>query len=114
MRTRMTTKFNLLTIAVVLMTAISIGSLVLYREVTTTTDALVQRGMITAGILAQASEYGVYTENTETLRKVVASARMDPDFSYMVVQNADNNVLIQEMHDRVTNSFITEALQSRQ
>lgn len=114
MRTSLTTKFNLLTIAVVLMTAISIGSLVLYREVTTTTDALVQRGVITAGILAQASEYGVYTENTETLRKVVASARMDPDFSYMVVQNADNNVLIQEMHDQVTNSFITEALQSRQ
>ncbi len=113
MSTSLTTKFNLLTITVVLMTAISIGSLVLYREVTTTTDELVRRGVITAGMLAQASEYGVYTEDTETLRKVAASARMDPDFAYMVVQNAENNVLIQETHDQVTNSFMTEALKSR-
>jgi hypothetical protein len=59
MSKRLTTKFNFLTIVVMLMTAISIGSLALYREVTTNRDELVQRGLITAGILAQASEYGV-------------------------------------------------------
>lgn len=114
MNTSLTAKFNLLTIVVILITAIGIGSLVMYREITTIREELVQRGVITAGMLAQASEYGVYTENVETLRKVVNSARMDPDFAYMVVQNAENNVLIQEMQDQVTNSLMTEALKSRQ
>jgi signal transduction histidine kinase/DNA-binding response OmpR family regulator/HPt (histidine-containing phosphotransfer) domain-containing protein len=114
MRTSLTTKFNLLTIAVILMTAISIGLLVVYREVTTTRDELVQRGLITAGMLAQASEYGVYTENAETLRKVVGSARMDPDFAYMLVQNADNKVLIQEANNQITRNLMTDVLQSGQ
>lgn len=112
MKTSLTTKFNLLTIMVVLMTTISIGSLVVYREVTTTREELVQRGLITAGMLAQASEFGVYTENLETLRKVVTSARTDPDFAYMVVQNVENNVLIQEMNDQVTKGFLTDVQQS--
>jgi two-component system sensor histidine kinase/response regulator len=114
MRPSLTTKFNLLTIAVILMTAISIGLLVVYREVTTTRDELVQRGLITAGMLAQASEYGAYTENVETLRKVVASARMDPDFAYMLVQNADSKVLIQEANNQITPNFMSDVLQSGQ
>ena len=42
MSKRLTTKFNFLTIVVMLMTAISIGLLALYREVTTNRDELVQ------------------------------------------------------------------------
>ncbi|HET7178281.1 MAG TPA: hypothetical protein VFI14_01090, partial [Chryseosolibacter sp.] len=112
MKTSLTTKFNLLTIAVMLMTAITIGSLALYREVTSTRDELVHRGMITAGILAQASEYGVYTENVETLKVIINSARMDPDFAYVVIHNANNNPLIQEAKDRVSNDAMENAVQS--
>ena len=112
MKTSLTTKFNLLTIAVMLMTAITIGSLALYCEVTSTRDELVHRGMITAGILAQASEYGVYTENVETLKVIVNSARMDPDFAYVVIHNANNNPLIQEAKDRVSNDAMENAVQS--
>lgn len=106
MKTSLTTKFNLLTIVVMLMAAISIGSLALYREVTTTRDELVQRGLITAGMLAQASEYGVYTENIETLKKVVNSARMDPDFAYLVVRNANNKSLIREAKDEIATGIL--------
>ena len=112
MKTSLTTKFNLLTIAVMLMTAITIGSLALYREVTSTRDELVHRGMITAGILAQASEYGVYTENVETLKVIINSARMDPDFAYVVIHNANNNPLIQEAKDRVSKDAMENAVQS--
>lgn len=112
MKASLTTKFNFLTIVVILITAISIGSLALYREVTTTRDELVHRGMITAGILAQASEYGVYTENVETLKMIVNSARMDPDFAYVVIHNANNNPLIQEAKDRVSNDAMANAVQS--
>jgi len=106
MKTSLTTKFNLLTTVVMLMAAISIGSLALYREVTTTRDDLVQRGLITAGMLAQASEYGVYTENIETLKKVVNSARIDPDFAYLVVRNANNKSLIREAKDEIATGIL--------
>jgi two-component system, sensor histidine kinase and response regulator len=112
MKTSLTTKFNLLTIVVILITAISIGSLMVYREVTTTRDALVQRGVITAGMLAQASEYGVYTENADALRTVVDGARMDPDFAYVVVLKADKHPLIQEAKDQVANGVMANAPQS--
>ena len=111
MKACLTSKFNLLTIAIILITAISIGSLALYREVTTTRDELVQRGLITAGILAQASEYGVYTENAETLQVIVNSARMDPDFAYVVVGNANSKPLIQDAKDRISNDAMEKAVQ---
>ena len=111
MKASMTTKFNLLTIMVILINAIGIGSLVLYREVTTNREELVQRGLITAGMLAQASEYGVYTENVEALRKVVDSARIDPDFAYLVVQNADNKTLTQESKDQDAGGMLAHAPQ---
>ncbi|MGZ9132274.1 MAG: response regulator [Nitrospira sp.] len=112
MKARLTTKFNFLTIAIILVTAISIGSLALYREVTSTREELVQRGLITAGILAQASESGVYTENAETLKMIVNSARMDPDFAYVVIHNANNNQLIQEAKDEVWNDAMENAVRS--
>lgn len=112
MKASLTSKFNFLTIVIIMITAISIGSLALYREVTTTRDELVQRGLITAGILAQASEYGVYTENVETLQIIVNSARMDPDFAYVVVHNANNSPLIQEAKDGVANDAMENAVQS--
>jgi hypothetical protein len=52
MSKRLTTKFHFLTIVVMFMTAISIGSLALYREVTTNRASLHQFVSITAGILA--------------------------------------------------------------
>jgi len=112
MRASLTSKFNFFTIVIIMITAISIGSLALYREVTTTRDELMQRGLITAGILAQASESGVYTENVETLKMIVNSARMDPDFAYVVVLNASNNPLIQEARDRISNEAMENAVQS--
>jgi two-component system, sensor histidine kinase and response regulator len=112
MKGSLTSKFNFLTIAIIMITAISIGSFALYREVTTTRDELVRRGLITAGILAQASEYGVYTENVETLKMIVNSARMDPDFAYVVVRNVNNNPLIQEAKDRISNDAMENAVQS--
>lgn len=112
MKARLTTKFNFLTIVIIMITAISIGSLALYREVTSTREELVQRGLITAGILAQASESGVYTENAETLKMIVNSARMDPDFAYVVIHNANNNQLIQEAKDEVWNGAMENAVRS--
>ena len=109
MNSSLTTKFNFLTIAVILITAISIGSLMVYREVTTKSEELRQRGLITAAMLARASEYGVYTENLDALKKIVLSARMDPDFAYAMVLNADNGSLIQDAIDPASESVMTQA-----
>jgi two-component system sensor histidine kinase/response regulator len=114
MNSSLTTKFNFLTIAVILITAVSIGSLMVYREATTKSEELRQRGLITAAILARASEYGVYTENHDGLKKVVLSARMDPNFAYAVVLNADNGILIRDAIDPAADSVAVHASQSGQ
>ena len=114
MNSSLTTKFNILTIAVILITAISIGSLMVYREATTKSEELRQRGLITAAMLARASEYGVYTENLDALKKVLLSARMDPDFAYGVVLNADNGILIRDAIDSAADNVAVHASRSGQ
>jgi len=108
MNSSLTTKFNLLTIGVILITAFSIGSLMVYREVKTKHEQLLQRGLITASMLARASEYGVYTESLEALRKVVLSARKDPDFAYVVVHKANNWILIRDAIDPVSDGVVAQ------
>jgi signal transduction histidine kinase/DNA-binding response OmpR family regulator/HPt (histidine-containing phosphotransfer) domain-containing protein len=114
MNSSLTTKFNLFTIAVILITAGSIGSLMVYREAATKSEELRHRGLITAAMLARASEYGVYTENLEALRKIVLSARMDPDFAYAEVLNADNRNLIRDVIDPASERVVAQVLQSEQ
>ena len=61
-------KLNLLSIGLVVLTAIGIATFVVHREITTRYQDLVNTGLTTAAMIAQNSEYAVYTENQDAVR----------------------------------------------
>ena len=66
-------KLNVLSIGLVILTATGIAGFVVYREITTRSQDLLNTGLTTAAMMAQSSEYAVYTENQDSLRRIVAS-----------------------------------------
>jgi HAMP domain-containing protein len=93
MQTRLATKFNLLTCALILCASVAIGGFLVQQQITTTSEDLVRRGEILTALIAQNSEYGVFTENRESLLKLVESLTVDPDFAYVEIRGKDSKVL---------------------
>jgi signal transduction histidine kinase/CheY-like chemotaxis protein len=79
----LTTKFNLLTIGLVLLSTVSIAGVGLVRHAVVASEALIEEGATLAELLAQNSEYALYTQNGEALRQVVNSLRSYPDVAYV-------------------------------
>ena len=93
MQTTLATKFNLLTCALILCASTAIGGFLVQQQITATSEDLVRRGEILTALIAQNSEYGVFTENRESLLKLVESLTVDPDFAYVEILGKDSKVL---------------------
>src|SRR5262245_25508209 len=93
-RTSLITKFNLLTISLILLTAIGIAVVQIQREKTASYATLLHRARLTLAMIAQNSEYAIYTEDSATLQKIVDSLGVDPDIAYVAILNKDKNILI--------------------
>ncbi len=87
------TKFNLLSLSLILATALGLGVLVVQHERSSSYDDLILRGKITAAMLAKNAEYSLYTENQEALNRIVDSVKLDPDVAYIVVFAANGKLL---------------------
>ncbi len=98
-RVGLTTKFNLLTIGLVLLTAVGIGAFVVRREITTSHDELIRRGLTTAAMVAQTSEYAVYTENKEALRRIIDGLQADKDITYVAILGKRKQILLDQSFD---------------
>ncbi|MBW2419969.1 MAG: response regulator [Deltaproteobacteria bacterium] len=90
----LTAKFNILTIALIVATSLSIALFVTVRGRVTKYDNLLLKGMTTASIIAQNSEYGIYAEDRESLRHVVESLEADADVSFVAVLNRELRILV--------------------
>ena len=66
-RWKITTKFNLLSISLILITSIGIAGYILHRDVSNNYGDLLAHGRSIAEIVAQNSEYGIYTEDQDYL-----------------------------------------------
>ena len=89
----LTTKFNLLSLSLILATALGLGALVVQHKRSSSHDDLILRGNITAVMLAQNAEYSLYTENQDALSRIVDSVKLDPDVAYVVVFAASGKPL---------------------
>lgn len=98
-RVGLTTKFNLLSIGLVLLTAVGIGAFVVQREITASHDELVRRGLTTAAMVAQSSEYAVYTENKDALRRIIGSMQADQDIAYVAILGKRKQILLDQSFD---------------
>src|SRR5438094_10048326 len=90
-------KFNTLSISLVLLTAASIGAFVLYDERHNSYTSLVEKGGETAAMMAQYSEYALYTENQEALRQVVESIDSHDDIVYAAIFNKHHQILVEKV-----------------
>jgi signal transduction histidine kinase/CheY-like chemotaxis protein/HPt (histidine-containing phosphotransfer) domain-containing protein len=89
---RIATKFNLLTMALVLMTAIAIASLVVRQQLDDRYQELIRHGSDVSKLMAEISEYGIYTEDREGLRRIIRGAR-DEEIVYMAFMDSDREVI---------------------
>jgi signal transduction histidine kinase/DNA-binding response OmpR family regulator len=89
----LTTKFNLLSLSLILATALGLGLFVIQQKTASSYRDLIQRGTTTAAMVAQNIEYSLYTENQEGLHRITDSVRLDPDVAYIVVFAAGGKAL---------------------
>ncbi len=92
MHATLATKFNLLTCALIHYASAAIGGFLAQQQITATSEDLARRGEILTALIAQNSEYGVFTENRESLLKLVESLTVDPDFAYVEILGKDSKV----------------------
>jgi signal transduction histidine kinase/CheY-like chemotaxis protein/HPt (histidine-containing phosphotransfer) domain-containing protein len=94
-RFSLTTKFNILTTTVILLTVSLISFFSVLREMANNYGALAHRGITIAAIMAQNSEYALYTENEEALTHVLDSLSVDADVAYTTILNKQGQFLAQ-------------------
>src|SRR5262245_46320226 len=93
-RLSLATKFNVLAIALVLVTALGIALFVVRQERINTSRALVNHGRSVAAMVAQNSEYGIYTENEAFLSQIIDSLAVDAEIAYVTILHRDRHVLV--------------------
>jgi two-component system, sensor histidine kinase and response regulator len=86
---------NLLTIGLVVLT-VGIAGFLIHREITTRHQDLVNRGLTIAAMVAQSSEYAVYTENQEALQRNIAGLRATPEIAYVAILNKTKQVILEQ------------------
>lgn len=69
----LTTKFNMLSIMLVVFTALAVSFYEVRREQNNKLDALISHGKEISGIIAKFSEYALFTEDEDTLKSIINS-----------------------------------------
>ncbi len=92
-RFNLAAKFNLLTILLILATAVGICLFVVRLETTSYYNELLNHGMTIADTTSKNCEFGIYTENQSSLLPVLESLSADSDIAYVSVMNLQNRVL---------------------
>ena len=86
---------NLITISLAVIT-VGIAWSVIQRETTVRHQDLVDEGLTIAALVAENSEYAVYTENQEALRRAVAGLNSMSDVAYVSISNGTNQTLLEQ------------------
>ncbi len=92
-RISLSTKFSLLTLSLVLITALGIAVYAIEEKKADTYEELLNRGRTEAIMLAQNSEYGIYTENKPFLRQLIESLSVDANIAYVAIFNKEKKIL---------------------
>jgi two-component system, sensor histidine kinase and response regulator len=92
-------KFNILTIMLILITSLGIGFFVIREMRGSSYQELLQHGMTVAAMLAQNSEFAIYTENEDILKQVAESVMADANLAYVVLLNKEKKVLVDKIVD---------------
>ncbi|MBA1445445.1 MAG: response regulator [Gammaproteobacteria bacterium] len=94
----LTTKFNLLSILLVLLTAMAVTIYEIEREQDSRLEALVAHGMETVELIAKFSEYALFAEDEETLKTILTSVS-DEETTYLGLLRPNKTVLAEKWLD---------------
>lgn len=82
-RLTLTAKFNLLTIALILVTSAGISIYLIRSQISHSYSNLINHGLSLSAMVSQNCEYGVYAEDKESIRQIVKSLHKDPEIAYI-------------------------------
>lgn len=88
------TKFNVLAISLILVTAVGICAFIIRLEVKSSYDQLLNSAQTIAASTAKNCEYGVYTEDRESLQPVIDSLTGNADIVYAAVLTRHGHALV--------------------
>lgn len=104
-RNSLATKLNALVIALVTVTTLGTALLLFSREVSEYEAALVQDGAALANIVAENSEFALYTQNTSAMEQIARSLQAYPHVAYIRFADHRERVLFEKnLHPKVTPS----------
>ncbi|MBZ5561804.1 MAG: response regulator [Acidobacteriia bacterium] len=89
------TKFNLLSMFLILLTAVGIAGFFLREDRRTSYDKLVAEGTRFAQLAASNSQNAIYTHDQATLLRLIESLAVNENFAYVAVIEKGGGVLIQ-------------------
>ena len=93
-RINLSTKFNLFSISLIIITAVAIALFVIRQHRAERYQDLLKHGIEIAGLVAEISELGIYTEDTETLQDI-ADGISGSELAYVAFMRADKTVLLE-------------------
>jgi len=100
----LTSKFNLLSIALVLITAIAVTTYAVKREWDSQIKNLQEEGLQTVNILAEFSEYAIYTGDQDSINTILNS-RDDDVITYLGLLRHDSSVLAEKWRETAHEIF---------
>ena len=86
-------KFNILTIIVILLTSMTISIYFIRHEIDDHQEKLFNHNTALTRLVADNSEYAVYTEDESALQKLVNSIASEKDITYVFILNKEKNIL---------------------
>jgi PAS domain S-box-containing protein len=92
-RLNLATKFILLSSLLIIATSIAFGWFVLRGAKSSEYESLLRHGRSAASMLAQNSEYGVYTEDPRNLQPIIDSITNDEDVAYLFILNKKERIV---------------------
>jgi signal transduction histidine kinase/CheY-like chemotaxis protein len=98
-RVNLVTKFNILILSLILIMAVGIGLFVAKIQLSHQIHELVRHSSAVATMVAQGSEYALFTEDQDTLRRVIKPLSANSDVAYVALLNAQAHPLMSKSMD---------------
>jgi PAS domain S-box-containing protein len=90
------TKFNFLAIILIGISSIGIAFFLTYNAINERYNQLLDHGRSYAHLLAENSEYALYTEDQSTLNQIVESIKAEDEISYIFILDGEREIIAYE------------------
>jgi signal transduction histidine kinase/DNA-binding response OmpR family regulator len=96
MKPGISAKFNILSVLLIVLTAIGIAAFVVRYEMRTSYEQLANLGTGIAAMVAANSEYGIYTQSEDELHNLVESVSTHEDVAYISISDLKHEAIIKK------------------